>query len=112
LRKVSIINKGLQKKIERKFEALESNLETQLYNNFIKPSLNSIEKTMKTNMEEIKQKISLLSGNSETDRSRESFDHELLKSNHTRKGRLDNKLDEINLVGERLYEKLLEKVFI
>jgi hypothetical protein len=107
LRKVfSSLILELQKKIERNFEALESKLETQIFNNFIKPSLNTIEKTMKTNMEEIKQKIFSLSDG--TDRSvAESFDNELMRSNNTKK----DKLDEINLVGERLYEKLLEKVY-
>jgi DUF4097 and DUF4098 domain-containing protein YvlB len=108
----------LYRKIDKKFESLSSNLEMQIYNNFIKPSLNSIEDTLKTNIDDIKNKIGNLNSNNNniditSNRSLgESFENEFLKSANTRKGKMDNKLEEINVLGERLYEKLLEKVFI
>lgn len=103
---------GLNKKIEEKFENITSNIETQIYNNFLKPSINTIEKTMRNNFDEIKSKLKTISYNNvETNRlSMDSFENDYnLKSSSTNK-RIDNKLDEANTLGERLYEKLLEKV--
>lgn len=115
---------GLNKKIEEKFESLATNIESQLYNNFLKPSINTIEKTMRSNFEDIKNKLNTININSnnnnnalESNRySADSMMDELhFKSINSRVERykeknLDNKLEEINVLGERLYEKLLEKV--
>ena len=57
--KINLIDIG--KKIEEKFESLANNIESQLYKNFLKPSLSTIDRTIKNNLDEIKNKIQTLS---------------------------------------------------
>jgi hypothetical protein len=72
---------------------------------------------MRNNFDEIKNKLKTISYNNnnnlDTNRfSQDSFDQEYnFKSSRAGKN-YDNKIDEINTLGERLYEKLLEKVYI
>ncbi len=72
---------------------------------------------MKNNFEEIKNKLKTISYNNNhkelqldsTPCSFDSFDDRHFKSSE--KGKMfDNKIEEVNTLGERLYEKLLEKV--
>jgi hypothetical protein len=96
---------------------MANNIESQIYNNFLKPSISTIERTMKTNFEEVKSKLRTLSAgnninNIDTNRFSvdSNFDNELhFKSIGSRERKMDTKIDEINHLGERLYEKLLEK---
>ena len=96
---------------------MANNIETQIYNNFLKPSINSIEKTMRSNFDDIKYKINSINNDNITETNRQSFDFEPEFKSSTnrlketeRVKKLDNKLDEINVIGGRLYEKLLLKV--
>ncbi len=107
----------MNKKIEEKFDVLANNIETQIYNNFLKPSINSIEKTMRSNFDDIKFKIKSINSDNLTETNRQSLDFEPEFKSSTnrlketeRVKKLDNKLDEINVIGGRLYEKLLLKV--
>lgn len=109
------------KKIEEKFESLATNIETQIYKNFLKPSLSTIDRTIKTNFEEIKNKIKTLGDDDSQSNANDSKGYSLnsfsrfeddsvnLKNGEMYK-KLDYKVDEINSLGGRLYEKLLEKV--
>lgn len=106
---------------------MANNIESQLYKNFLKPSLSTIDRTIKNNLDEIKNKIQTLSyddcesnisynkGYSLESLSR--LESESVYTNYGKKMKdgykeknLDNKLEEINSLGGRLYEKLLEKV--
>ncbi len=72
----------------------------------MKPSLNTIEETMRNNIEEIKNKLRSSSISDNND----SLTNEMFKSSSTRRN-TDKKFSEIKQIGESLYEKLLEKVY-
>jgi uncharacterized protein YaaR (DUF327 family) len=72
---------------------------------------------MRTNFDDIKHKIKSINYDQSSDTNRQSYDFEnefkgssnnLKETERVKK--LDNKLDEINVIGGRLYEKLIEKV--
>lgn len=88
----------------------------------IKPSILTIEKTMKNNLDEIKTKLKTVTTTSQannnnnynnyndTSRVNDSIDHDFLRMSTKRDRNIDTKIDEITLLGEKLYDKLLEKV--
>jgi hypothetical protein len=71
---------------------------------------------MRSNFDDIKYKIKSINNDNITETNRQSLDFEPDFKSSTRLKetervkKLDNKLDEINVIGGRLYEKLLEKV--
>lgn len=88
-----------------------------MLNNFLKPSIQSLENNLKMNINDLKTKI----GNSlpsTENMKHQDFDESKLQessiikssSNRNGEGHMDTKISEINKLGERLYEKLLEKV--
>jgi len=106
----------LMKKLEDKFEAMAFNLENKMLNNFIKPSQNTSENNMKFNINEMKKfgNFNLYTDNinqHELDISKYP-DSSLYKSSMNRQidGCFDTKITEINKLGEKLYDKLMEKV--
>ncbi len=88
-----------------------------MLNNFVKPSIQSMENNIKMNLIEMKTKIGNYHNHSEN-LKRNDFDESKLQesslikssSNKNGEGQIDTKISEINKLGERLYEKLLEKV--
>lgn len=103
------------KKLEEKFENMASNIELKMMNNFLKPTMQSLENNLKMNINEMKSKFTNV--NSNDNYKNNDFDeskfHEssMIKSSTNRnEGGMDTKINEINKLGERLYEKLLEKV--
>ena len=110
----------LNKKIEEKFDILANNIENQVYKDFLQPSINAIENRMKENLDEIKEKLSNLNNNnnlnsqSENTRFIDSYRmNRSIRSSMNDVGkstqRRNDKFDEINKIGEKLYDKLVEK---
>ena len=115
----------MNKKIEQKMEIWGETLKNQIFNKLLKPSLNQIEDTMKKNIEEIKEKINEINNmnninnleniNRYANNERYDKKNKMLESTNSdlfSKGtaKLRNeKYEEINRLGEKLYQKLLEK---
>ena len=111
----------LNKKIDERLDLLANHIQEQLNNNFLKPSIQSIENTMKNNMNEIKEKLNQInthSNNNLLNQSETSFvesirgTKSLLNSQSDIKNstiRRNEQYDEINRLGEKLYDKLVEK---
>ena len=112
----------MNKKIEQKMEVWGETLKNQIFNKLLKPSLNQIEDTMKKNIDEIKEKINEINNinnleNNNNYANNEIYDkkNKMLESTNSdlfSKGtaKLRNeKYEEINRLGEKLYQKLLEK---
>ena len=111
----------LNKKIDERLNVLANNIQSQINDNLLIPSIKSIEKTMKNNMEEIKDKLiqlNLTSNNNNNLNQSNSFidsyrvSKSLLSSQNDNKSssvKRNEKYEEINKIGEKLYDKLVEK---
>jgi len=106
---------------------MANNVELKMLNNFLKPSLQSIENNLKMDINQINSKISNLNLNNNQITSGNDFNKNLMSdrdndsklqessfikssSNRYNDPNMDTKISEINKLGERLYEKLMEKV--
>ena len=112
----------MNKRIDEKLELLGEEIKNQINNKLLKPSIEKIENVMKQNIEEIKERINDInrinninhfnSNNYEFDnkgnKMLESVTNSDLFSKGTSKLR-NEKYEEINRLGEKLYQKLLEK---
>ena len=61
-----IFEKNLNIKIEKKFENLTQNLQTQILNNYLQPTFKNITNNMSRNLKEIKDKINILNSNNKS----------------------------------------------
>ena len=139
------IEEEINKKIDEKLEYLCDNLKNQIFEKYLQPSINEIEKSMRQNIEDIKEKVDSINNTNITSNSirktnnkyynnilNEEDDNNFkfnnydgysidLKSKNNEqnsKGDIYNrtsskirreKYEEINRLGEKLYDKLLEK---
>ena len=134
------IEEEINKKIDEKLEYLCNNLKNQIFEKYLQPSINEIEKSMKQNIEDIKEKVDSInntniSNNSnlmknnhkyyniiEDDEKNNNYNGsiELNNRNEEQNSKGDiyhktsskvkrQKYEEINRLGEKLYDKLLEK---
>jgi hypothetical protein len=102
--------------IESKFDTLAKTIEDKVNNSFLKPSISSIEKTLKSNIEDLREKINSISATqnklnmyprqNSTNRD-DSEIYEPEKSVNNNKYKLEN----IQSIAEKLHEKLNEKVY-
>ena len=111
----------LNKKIEEKFDILANNIENQVFKDFLQPSIQQIEVRMKENMDEIKDKLNNLNNNTnivsqsentsfiDSYRMNRSIRSSMNEGGKTSTQRKEEKYDEINKIGEKLYNKLVEK---
>ena len=111
----------LNKKIEEKFDILANNIENQVFKDFLQPSIQQIEVRMKENMDEIKDKLNNLNNNTnivsqsentsfiDSYRMNRSLRSSMNEGGKTSTQRKEEKYDEINKIGEKLYNKLVEK---
>ena len=116
-------NKGgiedkLNKKIDEKLEYLCDNLKNQIVEKYLQPSINEIENSMKQNIEDIKKKVDTMNYSNEikSNNTNEYINgEETIFSNNNYEGSLNKKnmqrkkYEEINRLGEKLYDKLMEK---
>lgn len=97
---------------------MATNVELKMLNNFLKPSLQSIENNLKMDINQINSKISNFNITSANDFNKNAMNDSKLQessfikssSNRNNDPHMDTKISEINKLGERLYEKLMEKV--
>ena len=91
-----------------------------MLNNFLKPSLQSIENNLKMDINQINSKLSNINITSGNDFNKNEMNDSKLESssfiksssNRNNEPQMETKISEINKLGERLYEKLMEKVII
>ena len=111
--KIGIEDK-INKKIDEKLEYLCDNLKNQIYEKYLQPSINEIENSMKQNIEDIKKKVDSMNYSNENNTNEINGD-EMISSNNNfepsleKKNKQRKKYEEINRLGERLYDKLMEK---
>ena len=108
------IEDKINKKIDEKLDYLCNNLKNQIYEKYLQPSINEIENSMKQNIEDIKKKVDSMNYSNENNTNEingeemissiNNYEASLEKKNNQRK-----KYEEINRLGERLYDKLMEK---
>ena len=116
------IEEKLNKKIDEKLEYLCDNLKNQIVEKYLQPSINEIENSMKQNIEDIKKKVDTMNYSNEinmntnTNNTNEYINgEEIILSNNNYEGSLEKKnkqrkkYEEINRLGEKLYDKLMEK---
>ena len=112
----------LNKKIDERLNILANNIQNQINDNLLVPSIRNIENTMKNNMNEIKDRLTQLNLNSNNNNFNQSEgtsfvdSYRVSKSLFTSQNELrssslkrNEKLEEINKLGEKLYDKLVEK---
>ena len=132
------IEEEINKKIDEKLEFLSDNLKNQIFEKYLQPSINEIEKSMRQNIEDIKDKVdSITNTNNSTVINKydkyynKTFDDE--SNNEIYKGSIElknkygkqnskgdiyfktssklkkEKYEEIDRLGAKLYDKLMEK---
>ena len=120
----------INKKIDEKLNYLSENIKNQIYEKFLQPSISEIEQTMKQNIDEIKGKVDAINNNpintnnniiktnkEENDLDEEDYelqakygmDYKDSIYNKASSKMRKEKYEEINRLGEKLYDKLLEK---
>ena len=136
--KIKIENE-INQKIDEKLEYLCDNLQNQIFEKYLKPSINEIEKSMRENIEDIKEKVESINHTNITNNSfiknkynnlmdneeninyNNDYDtYSIINKNNEQNSKGDiyhktssrikkEKYEEINRLGEKLYNKLLEK---
>ena len=105
----------INKKIDEKLEYLCNNLKNQIYQKYLQPSINEIENSMKQNMEDIKKKVELINYSNDNNTNIINGEEIISTTNNNEETSLDKrnkqrkKYEEINRLGEKLYDKLMEK---
>ena len=115
----------INQKIDKKLNNLNEEIKREIFNKYLRPSLNQIEINMKRNIVEIKDKIDEMNTNNYlqnynnfkyTNYKNKEKQKELseISSNNDIFSKSSSKLrndkyEEINKLGEKLYQKLLEK---
>ena len=111
--------------IEQKLENLGEKIKIQINNNLLKPYINKLENDMKENIDKIKKQINNMNKNNDFEylnnnkneyskRKNQLFesnksDNEFLALNKGSSELRNQKYEEINKLGEKLYQKLVEK---
>ncbi len=103
---------NLEKEINKKIDEKLGDIKNNLYAKYLQPKINEIGNSMKKNIEQIKNQVDTI-GNSinkeknylDKNNSEEDDDLYYKTSSKLR----NEKFDEINRIGEKLYNKLLEK---
>ena len=115
----------INKKIDKKLRCLDEDIKKEIFNKYLRPSLNQIEINMNRNIVEIKDKIDEINKNNNLQKYN-NFKYTNYKDKKTENkysvnssnndifskssSKLRNdKYEEINKLGEKLYQKLLEK---
>ena len=133
------IEEEINQKIDEKLEYLCDNLKNQIFEKYLKPSINEIEKSMRENIEDIKEKVESINHTNITNNSylknkynnildneeninyNNDYDtYSIINKNNEQNSKDDafhktssrikkEKYDEIKRLGEKLYDKLLQK---
>ena len=125
------IEEEINKKIDEKLEYLCDGLKEQIFEKYLQPSINEIEKSMRQNIEDIKDKVDSITDANNLNQIRKTSkyynnnlgdesNNELYSKYGDNNSKDDiyhktssklkrEKYEEINRLGEKLYDKLLEK---
>ena len=105
----------LDNEINKKIDEKLGNLKTNLFDKFLQPKINEIGESMKKNIEQLKSKVDTIGNNINIYKDKNIYEKTNSNSNeesliYKSSSKLRNeKFDEINRIGEKLYNKLLEK---
>ena len=97
----------LENQINQKLDEKLGTLQNNIFDKYLKPTINKIGNSMKKNIEQIQYEVDNLEKqniNNTNEMSKEDLSYKLSTSKIR-----NQKFDEINKIGERLYNKLLEK---
>ena len=97
----------LENQINQKLDEKLGTLQNNIFDKYLKPTINKIGNSMKKNMEQIQLEVDGMGGREINEDSKEK-EIDLSYKLSTSKVR-NEKFEEINKIGERLYNKLLEK---
>ena len=101
------IEKDLENQINQKLDEKLDSMQNNIFDKYLKPTINKIGNSMKKNMEQIQLEVDGMGGREINEDSKEK-EIDLSYKLSTSKVR-NEKFEEINKIGERLYNKLLEK---
>jgi hypothetical protein len=105
----------LDNEINKKIDQKLGNLKTNLFDKFLQPKINEIGESMKKNIEQLKSKVDTIGNNINIYKDKNIYEKTNSNSNeesliYKSSSKIRNeKFDEINRIGEKLYNKLLEK---
>jgi hypothetical protein len=100
----------LEKQINEKLEEKLGSLQNNIFDKYLKPTINKIGDSMKKNIEQIQLEVDNIDKQNINDISKEKEKEAEDLSYKLSTSKIRNqKFDEINKIGERLYNKLLEK---
>ena len=105
----------LDNEINKKIDEKLGNLKTNLFDKFLQPKINEIGESMKKNIEQLKSKVDTIGNNINIYKDKNIYEKTNSNSNeesliYKSSSKIRNeKFDEINRIGEKLYNKLLEK---
>ena len=107
---------NLENEINKKIDEKLGNIKNNLFDKYLQPKINEIGDSMQKNIEQIKYKVDAIGNSIYTEKDifdknnsnvqiEEDDDYEYKNSSKLR----NEKFDEINRIGEKLYNKLVEK---
>ena len=107
---------NLENEINKKIDEKLGNIKNNLFDKYLEPKINEIGDSMQKNIEQIKYKVDAIGNSIYTEKDifdknnsnvqiEEDDDYEYKNSSKLR----NEKFDEINRIGEKLYNKLVEK---
>ena len=105
----------MDNEINKKIDEKLGNLKTNLFDKFLQPKINEIGESMKKNIEQLKSKVDTIGNNINIYKDKNIYEKTNSNSNeesliYKSSSKIRNeKFDEINRIGEKLYNKLLEK---
>lgn len=105
----------LESEINKKIDEKLGNLKTNLFDKFLQPKINEIGESMKKNIDQLKSKVDTIGNNINIYKDKSIYEKTNSNSNeesliYKSSSKLRNeKFDEINRIGDKLYNKLLEK---
>ena len=103
-----IIEKELDKQINKQLDEKLGKLQNNIFDKYLKPTINKIGDSMKKNIEQIELEVNNIDQHNIIESSKDNNNIDLSNKLSTSKIR-NEKFDEINRIGDRLYNKLLEK---
>ena len=103
------LEKELENQINQKLDEKLGSLQNNIFDKYLKPTINKIGDSMKKNLEQIQVEVDNMDKMNINENSKNNEkENDLSYKLSTSKIR-NEKFDEINKIGERLYNKLLEK---
>ena len=101
------IEKELENQINQKLDEKLGSLHNNIFDKYLKPTINKIDYSMKKNIEQIELEVNNIDklNINESSKEKEMDNSYKLSTSKIR----NEKFEEINQIGERLYNKLLEK---